>query len=87
MAIYTGTIPCQTCGQDYEVFGAEEDWTPPGFALCEHADEHGNACFKEMCLKCESRCEFCGEPRCAEHLTKTDCGMLCAGCKKELEIK
>lgn len=82
---YTGSIACKTCGQDYEVIGVEEDAVPPGFTLCEHTDTHNNACYAPMCLACAKRCDFCREPRCAEHLRRTDCGLLCSKCEDELK--
>lgn len=60
--------------------------------LCTQEHQHicqQDGCEKPISLCCISSghakpCEYCGEWHCAEHLTKTDCGMLCGECEQDL---
>lgn len=68
---------CQCCGQEWRC--------PQEHAhICQH-----KGCEKPISACCiegghAKRCEDCLEWHCAEHLTKTDCGLLCRVCLVDL---
>ncbi len=68
---------CPTCLADVRD-------TPEAISICPHCE----APLADCCVTSNyaAKCEYCLELHCAEHLHKTDCGMLCTECAAEAKV-
>jgi len=87
--LHSPILECPNCHADIRAQGRVEfdedgspDWTPEEPAICMEP-----ACNVTMYFCCTTRCEDCKRAFCAEHLAKTDCGMLCAECEEEISAQ